>query len=316
MKNNTPLLPIHSRFIMNNMSDNIPNVIETNITNFSPETLIAQAIDKGVPVDTMERLLAMRRELKSEWSRGEYDKSMSAFQAVCPIIEKKKKVAFGTTRYSYAPLEEIVEQTKSLIADNGFSYTFDTKQSENAIKVFCHVKHKAGHSETSEFEIEIDSAAKMNKSQQYGAALTYAKRYAFCNALGISVGEEDTDAVIPPSSLNAPVQKATSNYPTTTPPPPQKPVYTPVVAPVPAPEASDPLKKEIFELMRGLNPLLESKEDFQAFCKKSTGFELLNGNYKMIITSLRRLKDKQGQEQLTPEAVAEAFGEKLEDKPF
>ena len=38
--------------------------------------------------------------------------------------------------------------------------------------------------------------AMMNAPQQTAATMTYAKRYAFCNAFGIMTGDEDTDAVI------------------------------------------------------------------------------------------------------------------------
>ena len=52
------------------------------------ESLIAKAIDKNVSVETMERLLIMRRELKAEWAQTEFDKAMAAFQSECPIIKK------------------------------------------------------------------------------------------------------------------------------------------------------------------------------------------------------------------------------------
>jgi len=177
------------------LQKNIP--AETTIVNFNAETLIAKAIEQGTPVETMERLLAMRKELKAEWAKEQFDKAMADFQKECPVIEKKKKVSFNTTNYSYAPLEEIVEQVKGLLAKNGFSYTFDTKEAENAIKVICYVKHIAGHSESSSLEIQIDSGAKMNRTQQYGSANSYGKRYAFCNAFGILTGDEDNDAQTP-----------------------------------------------------------------------------------------------------------------------
>jgi hypothetical protein len=166
-------------------------------TDNSVEALIAKAIDKNVPVETIERLLAMRRELKAEWAKEEFDKAMAGFQAECPIIEKTSKVSFGTTNYSYAALDEIVKEVKELLAKNGFSYTFDTKKTDKSITTFCKVKHKAGHMEVSEFEIDIDTSAKMNISQKDGAASSYGKRYAFCNAFGILTGEEDTDARTP-----------------------------------------------------------------------------------------------------------------------
>lgn len=163
----------------------------------SAELLIAQAIDKNVPVETMERLLAMRRELKAEKAKEDFDLAMARFQADCPIIEKLDKAGAAGFQYKYATLDHIVKQVKGLLAKNGFSYTFDTRKTPGALTTFCKVKHKGGHMEVSEFEIAIDTTARMNISQKDGSASSYGKRYAFCNAFGILTGDEDTDAITP-----------------------------------------------------------------------------------------------------------------------
>lgn len=170
--------------------------------NFNAENLIAKAIDQGTPVDTMEKLLGMRRDLKAEWAKEQYDAAMARFQSECPTIEKGKKVSFGSTSYSYAPLEVIVEQVKGLLSANGFSYTFDTEEDDKGLTIFCFAKHISGHMEKSKCFIAIDTSSKMNVSQKSGSAMTYGKRYAFCNAFGILTGDEDNDArtPIPPVS--------------------------------------------------------------------------------------------------------------------
>jgi hypothetical protein len=56
----------------------------------SADALIKQAIEKGTDVATMEKLLAMRKELKAEWSKEQFDKAMAKFQNDCPIIKKGK----------------------------------------------------------------------------------------------------------------------------------------------------------------------------------------------------------------------------------
>jgi len=165
---------------------------------FNIENLINQAVVANVPVESLERLLAMRKDLKVEWAKEQFDKSLAAFQGECPVVEKKKKVDFtgnsGTrTKYNYAPLEDIVEQVKPFLTKHGFSYMFDT-ETNGKMKVICKVKHIAGHSEVATFDMEIDTSAKMNVSQKYGSALTYAKRYAFCAAFAINVKDEDSDA--------------------------------------------------------------------------------------------------------------------------
>jgi len=165
------------------------------------EMLIAKAIDKNVPVETMERLLVIRRELKAEWAKAEFDKAMSAFQSDCPIIKKTKSVKTnaGDLAYKYAPLESIVEQVKELLCKHGFSYSVDQPESKQGyIKVAMTVKHSSGHSEVTCLDLPLGNKTSiMSQTQVEAAALTFAKRYAFCNAFGILTGDEDTDAKRP-----------------------------------------------------------------------------------------------------------------------
>lgn len=168
---------------------------------FSIETILSKAIEEKVPIETMEKLLAMRRELKAEWAKERFDEAMAKFQAECPVIQKKEAVDFTSKRtgsrtsYKYAPLDEIVKQTKEFIAKNGLSYTIETENTDTAIKSIVTVKHQAGHSEKTHFEVPIDKESYMNAQQQYGSASTFSKRYAFCNAFGILTGDDDNDAI-------------------------------------------------------------------------------------------------------------------------
>lgn len=181
---------------------------ETMPANPTAESLIAHGIEKGMSVETMEKLMAMRRELKLESGKEAFDQAMSHFQAECPVITKGKEVKGKdkvTTRYKYAPLEYIIEQTRSLREKHGFSHSFDTEIVDKDVKVFCKVKHKLGHSEVSQFKVPTDPEAYMNAPQKFASAMTYAKRYAFCNAFGITLGDEDTDA----ADIKAPKDSAT-----------------------------------------------------------------------------------------------------------
>ncbi len=165
--------------------------------NNSAEKLIEQAIDKNVPIETMEKLLGMRRELRAEWAKTKFDESMAKFQGECPVIVKTKnggKTKMGIVAYKYAPLDEIVSKTKSLIQDNGFSYLIKTEMKKDTVKVICIVKHKFGHSEDTSVVMPLSTRTDiMSAPQQTAATITFAKRYAFCNAFGILTGDEDND---------------------------------------------------------------------------------------------------------------------------
>ena len=182
---------------------------QTAISQNSAEALIAQAIEKNIPVDVMERLLAMRTQVKAEQAKEAYYEAMANFQNQCPIIQKTKVVMNKdgkTVRYKYAPIDSIIEQVKEFIKQNEFSYSINTKMNDG-ITITCQITHKLGHSEISEFSVPIEKDAYMNDQQKVAAASTFAKRYAFCNAFGILTGDEDNDTTsIKPKITLAPAK--------------------------------------------------------------------------------------------------------------
>lgn len=165
----------------------------------SVESMISQAIEKGVDPDTMQKFLDMRKELKKEWAKEQFDRAMAKFQAECPVIKKTKFVYERdkvTVRYKYADLDSIIDQTKELIAENGLSYTFKTKSDEKMFSAIVTVAHISGHREETSFDIPISSEQFMTEIQKYAARSTFAKRYAFMNAFGIMTGDEDSEAEV------------------------------------------------------------------------------------------------------------------------
>ncbi len=159
--------------------------------------MVQRAIDKGVPVETMERLLAMYEKLQARQAKAAFDAALASFQGECPTIAKTTKVLNKdgrSVRYRYAPLDEIVGQIKGLLQKHGFSYSVDAGMEPGFIRATCRVTHQLGHSEASSFAVPIDRDAFMNPAQKVASALTFAKRYAFCNGFGILTGDEDDDS--------------------------------------------------------------------------------------------------------------------------
>lgn len=186
----------------------VPAIVPQNV---SIEAVIQNAIDKGVAVETMERLLAMRRELKAEASKEAYDRAMAAFQAECPTIVKTKSVhtSSGDLAYKYAPIESIVQQVAPYLQRHGFSYSTGMELKENGVRVVVKVTHELGHSEESAMEVPFGTKTPvMSDTQVTAAAQTFAKRYAFCNAFGILTGDEDNDARPTPPMPSYEVKRA------------------------------------------------------------------------------------------------------------
>jgi len=135
--------------------------------------------------------------VKAEKAKEAFVAAMASFQSQVPVIKKTKKVMNKdgrTVRYQYAPIESIVEQIKKPLVNNELSYRWETKQEGKTISATCIITHVMGHSEQSTFDVDVDTEGFMTAPQKSASALTFAKRYSLCNALGISTGDEDTDA--------------------------------------------------------------------------------------------------------------------------
>jgi hypothetical protein len=166
------------------------------------ENLLRYAIEKGASVETIERLMNVRRELRQEQAKEAFDAAMADFQSACPVILKRKLGAKDA--YKYAPLEDILESrddggksVKELIRQFGFSHSATTEIEQGWVKAVVTIKHIAGHSEKSEFKAPVDTRnPMMNDPQRYGGALTFALRYAFKTGFGILTADEDLDGRI------------------------------------------------------------------------------------------------------------------------
>lgn len=162
------------------------------IEAFDVGALIEKAIDAKSAVEVLERLQVMRREMRAEQAKEMFDAAMAAFQSECPIIQKRKSGAKNA--YKYAPLDDIVSQVRELTQKHGFSFSITSDIETGWVKALCRITHCAGHSEVSEFKVPTDNKnPMMTDPQRYGGAMTFAKRYAFCNGFGILTADEDLD---------------------------------------------------------------------------------------------------------------------------
>jgi hypothetical protein len=157
----------------------------------NPNDLLKFAIERGADVGSIERLVALRDKFVAEQAQAEFNNALAAFQAECPNILRSR--AGHENRYNYAPLEAIVEQVRPIMAKHGFSHSEDANVSEGWVEAVVTLTHRAGHSIQKRFKVPTQTNAGMSPQQKYGAAMTYATRYAFCAALGIRTADKDTD---------------------------------------------------------------------------------------------------------------------------
>jgi hypothetical protein len=174
--------------------ENLPALPENQV-----ESLISMALQQNVPVESLKELLEMRRELRAEYAKAEFDAAKVRFQTNCPIIKKEKEVRnkFGVLLYKFAPIEYILTQVGALMRECGFSYSFETETFEKTAKATCILNHTAGHSEGKSVELPfMNKTEAMSQAQVVEGTLTVCIRKAFCNVLGILTADEDFNAQV------------------------------------------------------------------------------------------------------------------------
>jgi hypothetical protein len=179
-----------------------------------PMDMISQAVASGASIETLERLMALKRENDKELARKAFQAALAEFQEECPDIRKTKKVEFTstktnqTTSYHYAPLPDIDRQIKPLMKKHGFTKRWEYKSNGSKIKVTCILTHTGGHSEQTEMEGDADMSGAKNAIQGQGSAITFMKRYTLEGALGLTTADQDIDGRLP----EVDVDKLHKNY--------------------------------------------------------------------------------------------------------
>jgi hypothetical protein len=228
----------------------------------SVDTFIQKAIETGATVETLDRLFELQQKARAAAAKQSFIRALAAFQAECPIIEKKNAVKNqdGTLRYKFASIDSIVRQIQKPLAKHGLSYRWEiiSDPKERLVTAAAILTHIAGHSEASSFVAPIEegkvsrSGYKLTTAPQDAAtALTYAKRYSLCAVLGIATGEEDTDAT--DSGRR--------------------------------PDAKDPKAKIVIRL-RTLGEKTGSKDEIEEAVKRLAKLALAPANFEEIVTRL------------------------------
>ena len=161
--------------------------------------MLQAAIDKGVTAENVEAvksLVQLYEHMEERDAKKAYAEAFNALQAEMPRIKAVRPVPdkHGAVKYCFAPYEDIMEQVRPLLLKHGFTVTFSTRYESNRLVKICTLTHKQGHSSSNEFGARIGGGPPgASETQADGAAGTYAKRFALCDALNIVV-EKDSDA--------------------------------------------------------------------------------------------------------------------------
>ena len=161
--------------------------------------LMTQAVEKGMPVETMESLQRMYHSEQDRQAAREFADAMAQFQATCPAIPKSStakvtsKRTGSTFSYTYAELDQIAETVKPHLHGLGLSFSWDSAFTEKMVTATCTLRHRNGHATVSHFSCPTDSESAMSGQQQHAAALTFAKRQSLIAVLGLTTTEPDVE---------------------------------------------------------------------------------------------------------------------------
>lgn len=158
-------------------------------------TLIEKALD-GDNADALEKVINLYNQQQDREIKREFEAAFSALQADLPAILATR---FNIqTKSKYAKLDDIHKVIKPLLREHGFSTRYESP--ENYIDGFVQqtfiLTHNNGHSAKNSAIVQVDSkgiqgASNKTETHGTGSALTYARRYALCGLLDITITEDD-----------------------------------------------------------------------------------------------------------------------------
>lgn len=162
------------------------------------DSLIRLALERDVPVEKLERLVALKERVADKAAAAEFNFALSMFQEICPQISKKSTAEITTKsgikyRYKYADLDHMARTIAEPLKKCGLSYTWDSMVKDTLLTCICTLRHLNGHTSSASFSAPIDMHAKMTDQQKYAVALSYARRQSMVQVLGLTTCEPDTD---------------------------------------------------------------------------------------------------------------------------
>ena len=166
----------------------------------TPLSLIAQMVASGTmsaeSVAVVKELVALKEHMEDRQAEKDFAADFAALQGELGSFRPTKAVPdkYGNVKYLYLPYGEIMAAVQPLLRKYRFSVSFSTDFAEGRILQTCTLQHESGYHRDFKAYVRVGSGPPgATESQADGAAMTYAKRYALCNALNITV-EHDTDA--------------------------------------------------------------------------------------------------------------------------
>lgn len=163
-----------------------------------PMLMLSRLIENGVEPDKLGQMLDFVERVSARRAAERFADAFANIQAEMPAVLKWRESGGdgAKLRYKFASLDDVMAAAGPVMARHGMTASFDTEheteKTRGMLKVVVRLR-VGSHFEDKSFMTPIP-AMTVNDTQKFGAALTYAKRYALCAALNIVTTDHDTDA--------------------------------------------------------------------------------------------------------------------------
>ena len=151
---------------------------------------------RDFPIETVERMFAMDREIRKDAAREQFAAAMNRVQAQIMPVKKIGKNSDNGSRY--ALLEHIQSMIDPIVVDEGFSYGFSTRDCpvEKHIRVAMTLRHVGGHEEEHFLDAPIDDkgpkgGATKTALHGMGSTMSYCERILLTKVFGVQTFKDD-----------------------------------------------------------------------------------------------------------------------------
>lgn len=150
------------------------------------------------PVETVERLFAMDKEMRADASRDAYYEAFSRVQARMTPIGRRGRIDFGRGKPApYALAEDVAGMLHPLLMDEGFSYSLSEGECDKGMTRFVlTLRHVGGHSERHHMDVPVGSGkgGTMNSIQAMASTYTYCQRHLLLKVFGVIITDDNDGA--------------------------------------------------------------------------------------------------------------------------
>ena len=190
------------------------SVDEATSTDTNVLSLIRVAVNKGVDIAQLDRLVALHERIEAGNARKAFARAMSAFSKSPPIVEKHAEVKFVNNKkqlvnYRYADKYDVVGSVKPALAEHGFSFDWEVKQDNVRVWVACVLTHDDGHEKRVEMNGPVDMSGGKNEIQGNISSKTYLERETLLAVTGLAAKGVDDDGRLG-AAPNEPPREASS----------------------------------------------------------------------------------------------------------